>query len=173
MVEWISVFRDHTTHESIIINVVYGILSLLFFVVLIVLVPLAVRVIVRRLAGSKHLQAGTHLLCARCGSNTVEQLPSNGITPNPGYDCRQCQLHMRRLRSGLFYWAVLVLAVGIIAALTVPYVLYGEGEFVVVPFVFVVAGYCVYQLFRPTPTVSRLKQPDTQRNESEHITDQP
>ena len=55
----------------------------------------------------------------------------------------------------MFYVVVLVVCVGFIALSTLP-LWSGEGDTIrVIPFVFVVAGYAVHQLFRPTPRRSR------------------
>lgn len=100
------------------------------------------------------------LSCPKCRCPDVERLPSNAVTPHPGYRCVQCGLRMR----GMTWTYILVIVLGV-ALLTVAvglvkifsddrdgqlqnYVLYS------LPLSILVVGFSVFQLLKPRPARS-------------------
>ena len=92
-------------------------LSILLFIGLFIVPFFAARFVARKLGGSlansRRGQTEVVLSCSRCDSGNIECLQSDGVSPFPGYTCRECRLQMRPDRTGKYYALVLVLSVGL------------------------------------------------------------
>jgi hypothetical protein len=122
----------------------------------VLLLSLGLRTLVDRVRGRPVLV----LACRRCRSRSVEQLPSDGVSQNPGYRCIGCELRMRPPGSTFLYVVVLAVSSALSAMLALPLLTGREGPVAVFPFMLVVAGYSVWQLRRPTPVrLSRGTEP--------------
>ena len=95
--------------------------------------------------------------CPRCSSLAVERLPSDGISPLPGYACRGCGATLRANGTGVMYGAVLAICLGLLAFFSMP--LWNDEVPIEQLNVYIlvaaagVAAYAVRQLLRP---VARL-----------------
>ena len=149
--------------------VLAAVCGLLVFVGLCFVFELIARYLVRKFGGSPAaIQRGAVELvrvCPRCDSSCVGELPSDGVSPFPGYLCQGCGLRMRPHGTSIFYSIVLALSVGLAACFAVLSWTTGEGYLVPFPFMVVVAVYSVRQLLRPTPRLSRTL-PFSPRRES-------
>jgi hypothetical protein len=96
------------------------------------------------------------LECRKCGSAKVEKLPPNGISPRPGYVCKECGAKMRAPGMLVPYVVVLVLGVGVAGLFLSPLFGGGDKELLVQGLWFVgvgliCAGYSLRQIVRPVP----------------------
>lgn len=98
------------------------------------------------------------LLCPKCQGDEVAELPSNHISPHPGYRCLTCGA---RLRGMTFtYLLAIALALGMLVWSTGLVEFFGAGDernplwreyLWAIPLCLLVVGYPVFQLLHPRP----------------------
>jgi len=139
------------------VNSFLAVISFVFFAFLILVFPaVAAPYLVRKLGDSPMAPGPVSrvMRCPRCESTKLACLPSNGITPFPGYQCRACSLELRPRKTTFFYSIVLLLSVGLILLFSMGLWADVDGPIYLYPFMFVTAIYSVMQLLRPTPRLT-------------------